>query len=190
MTFQQDHSVDNPPTGSHKTGEPAFLVVGKLRRPHGVSGELLMEPYTDFPERLQAGVSVYVGETHQPLTIHSCRASGSMLLIRFSEYQTPEETGFLRHALVYVRTDDRPPLPEGEYYHHQILGLRVMSEDGRFLGVVSEILSNPANDVYIVKAETGRDILLPAINSVIRVVDLSRSEMLVHLLPGLLPEEN
>lgn len=189
MTDVKSLPLPDMPAGSQGSGEPVFLVVGKFRRSHGVVGEMLMEPITDFPERLQAGVTVYVGQKHQSHQIQSCRQSGSFLLIRLVGYDTPEEAGELRNQLVYVRADDRPPLPEGEYYHHQIIGLRVITEEGRFLGVIREILNNPANDVYIVQPETGREILLPALKSVILSVDLAKGEMLIHLLPGIIEGE-
>ncbi len=123
-----------PEPGSPPDGEPAFLVVGKLRHPHGVHGEILMEVITDFPERLQSGMTVFVGEDHQPQRIRSLRGHGRGLLLTFDGFTTPETVGALRNAMVYVPTADRPPLPEGEYYHHQLLGLRVVSDDGQRAG--------------------------------------------------------
>jgi 16S rRNA processing protein RimM len=177
-----------PPVGSLLEGEPVFLVVGKLRRPHGVQGEMVMEIFTDFPERLRSGVWVYVGEEHKRLRIRKRRPNNDTLLVAFDEITTPEGAGELRNQFVYVRADDRPPLPDGEYYHHELLGLDVVSEDGQQLGKLVEILSSTANDVYIVRPETGREVLLPALKSVILDVNLKESQMRVHLLPGLLPE--
>src|SRR5512139_3946361 len=138
------------PAGSPIPGEPYFMVVRKIRRPHGVKGELIMEIHTDFPERLKTGVTVFVGEAHRPLSIRSLRPNGSTMLIAFDPYQNPETAGELRNQLVFVRTDDRPPLEEGEYYHHQLLGLKVINDEGRPVGTLVEILSTGANDVYVV----------------------------------------
>jgi 16S rRNA processing protein RimM len=88
---------------------------------------------------------------------------------------------------VYVRADDRPPLAEGEYYHHQLLGLRVVSDEGQFLGRITKILDTTANEVYVVRPDSGPEILLPAIEEVILVIDVDKGEMQVHVLPGLLP---
>jgi 16S rRNA processing protein RimM len=165
-----------------------FLVVGKLRRAHGVRGEMVMDIYTDFPERLRTGLVVFVGEERQPQRIRSRRPAAETLLIAFDGFNSPESVASLRNQFVYVRTEDRPPLPEGEYYHHEILGLQVISEDGRNLGKLVEILSSPANDVYVVQPAAGPEILLPALKSVILEVDLPNGQMRVHLLPGLIPE--
>ena len=106
----------------------------------------------------------------------------------FEGYDTPEQAGKLRNQLAYVPTADRPPLPDGEYYHHQLIGLKVISEQGEVLGKVTEILATGANDVYVVRAEIGAEILIPAVDEFVRAVDLERGELRVHLAPGLLPE--
>ena len=176
------------PAGSPPPGEPAFLVVGKLQRPHGLRGEIIMEVITDFPERLRTGVTVYVGEAHQPQRIRGRRIHGKGLLVAFDSVSDPEAAGQFRNQLVYVRSDDRPSLPEGEYYHHQLLGLSVESDEGQVLGRLEQILGTGANDVYIVRPEEGPEILLPATDEVILEVNLEQGKVKVHLLPGLLPE--
>jgi 16S rRNA processing protein RimM len=185
------------PAGSLSAGEPALLVVGKIRRSHGVAGEALAEIYTDFPERLGPDTVVFVGKTHQPLKIQRCRAHKDGLLLTFEGITTPEQVGHLRNQMLSIPAVDRPPLPEGEYYHHgravtyhhQILGLSVVDENGQALGKLTEILETGANDVYVVKRSDGTELLLPAISEVVLDVDLPRKTMHVHLLPGLVEEE-
>ncbi len=178
----------NDPSGSPPTGEPVFLAVGRLRRPHGVRGEIQMDVLTDFPERLTPGVTLYAGPDNRPLRLRSRRWHGHSLLVAFDGCTTPEEAGLLRNLLVSVHADDRPPLPAGEYYHHQILGLRAVTEEGRFLGAVKEILETGANEVYVLRPENGPEILLPGIDDVILSIDLEKGEILVKLLPGLLED--
>jgi 16S rRNA processing protein RimM len=103
--------------------------------------------------------------------------------------QTREEVAELRNQLVYVRTADRPPLDAGEYYHHELLGLQMIDEEERILGIVERILETGANDVYIVKDENGAELLIPAIESVILKIDLENNQIFIRLLPGLLPDE-
>lgn len=184
---KQPEQIEQP-AGSLDIGEPVFLVVGKLRKPHGLRGELQMEVITDFPERLTRGVQVYVGEEHRPQHIRSIRGHDRLLLVAFSDFHDPESAGGLRNQLVYVRADDRPALPEGEYYQHQLLGLKVISDEGEELGHLVQILETGANDVYIVRPLAGPELLLPAIDEVILQVDLEQSRMMVHLLPGLRPD--
>jgi 16S rRNA processing protein RimM len=185
MTYTRSYAIPSQDTGSPNSGEPEFLAVGKLRRPHGVHGEILMEVLTDFPERLKPAVKLYIGDEHRPLSLAKCRTSGNGMLVSFDGYDTPEKAGELRNLLVYVLAADRPPLPEGEYYQHQLIGLRVVTEDEEILGTLTEILETGANNVYVVRPPTGPEVLLPAIESVVREVNLERKEMRVHLLPGL-----
>ena len=173
--------------GSTEIGEPEFLAIGKLRKPHGVRGELLMEVLTDFPERIKPGLTVYVGEAYDPIRVRGRRNHAKGILIAFDDYHNPEDTGVFRNQLVYVRTDEIPPLPDGEYYQYQLLGLRVVSDQGQELGILTDILETGANDVYIVRPQAGDEILIPAIESVIRAIDLENEEMVVHLLDGLIP---
>jgi 16S rRNA processing protein RimM len=168
--------------------EPAFLAVGKVRRPHGVTGAALVEVYTDFPERLQTKAVLYAGETHIPLTIRRQRIHNDGILLAFDGFTTPEQVGRFRNQILYIEVADAMELPEGEYYHHELLGLSVLDETGASLGRVTEIMQTGANDVYVVTDEAGKEILLPAIAEVILDVDLDTKIIKVHLLPGLLEE--
>jgi 16S rRNA processing protein RimM len=163
-------------TGSPTPGEPAFLAVGKVRRPHGVAGDVLVEVFTDFPERLQTKAVFYAGETHIPL------------IIRRHGYITPEQVGRFRNQILYIVLADAVELPEGEFYYHELLGLSVLNETGESLGKVTEIMQTGANDVYVVTNDAGNEILLPAIAEVILDVNLDSKIIKVHLLPGLVEE--
>ncbi len=174
-------------TGSPPEGEPEYLVVGFLRRPHGVKGEILMDVHTDFPERLKTGKTVFVGDSYRPMVMASLRPMGAAgMLVRFRGTKTPEEAGQYRNTWVYVPTADRPALPEGEYYHHQLIGLNVITDEGRALGVLVDVLETGANDVYVVRDAEGNETLLPAIPAVILEVALADRQMRVHLLDGLI----
>lgn len=173
-------------TGSPDSGEPEFLVVGKLTHTHGVRGELLMLVWTDFPERLVPGVTLYVGPQREPLELVSCRGHSKGLLVSFAGHQSREFAARLTNQLVHVKASDRPPLPPGEFYHHQLLGLTVLDETGEELGNLEQILTTGANDVYLVRSSSGKEILLPAIESVILDIDLVKRQISVHILPGLL----
>jgi 16S rRNA processing protein RimM len=174
--------------GSPVLDEPAFLVIGKLRRPHGVKGEILMDVLTDFPERIRPGVTVYVGEAHRSLVVRSCRPHAEGMLISFEGYSLPESAGELRNALVQVPSQDRPRLPEGDFYHHQILGLSVVDQNGDRLGVVTGILETGANDVFVITMDDNREILVPYTDTIVQSITPEEGKMIVQLLPGLLPE--
>ncbi|HKG53543.1 MAG TPA: ribosome maturation factor RimM [Anaerolineales bacterium] len=167
-------------------GEPVYLVVGFLRRAHGVQGEMIMDLHTDFPERFRSGRNLFVGEEHTVMTVESVRSHAKGLLIKFKGIETPEGTARFRNQWVYIKTTDAPALPEGQIYQHKLFGFQVIDENENLLGELVEIIETGANDVYVVKNESGKEILLPAIPSVILDLDPVRRFMRVHLLEGLI----
>ena len=177
--------ADTKKTSGSPSGEPVYLTVGFLRRPHGVQGEIIMDLHTDFPERMKRGRKLFVGEDRQPMTLTSVRPHAAGLLVKFKDIETPEAAGVFRNHWVYIHSKDAPPLPEGQLYKHELFGFHVVDEDGNLLGELVEILETGANDVYVVQDEAGKEILLPAIPSVILDLDLDRRFMKVHLLEGL-----
>mgnify|MGYP001431455805 CR=1 FL=1 len=174
MGLPASSNPENNQTGSPSGGEPVFLVIGKLRRSHGLTGDVLMDVYTDFPERLATGKTLLIGESHRPLVIRSLRPKNKELIIGFEGYTNPESTADLRNQLVYVSSAEIPTLPVGEYYHHQVIGLRVVNQDGSEIGILDDILESRANDVYMVKAADGTEILIPAVDEFILEINLEQ----------------
>ncbi|HSV85988.1 MAG TPA: ribosome maturation factor RimM [Levilinea sp.] len=169
------------PTGSPETGEPEFLAIGTLLRAHGIEGDIVMSVLTDFPERLRPGKTVFTGEEHRPLQILRTRPHGKNLIVSFKGIDNREMTALYRGQMVYVRTENVPRLPAGEYYYHQLIGLAVIDEQGTVLGTIDRILETRANDVYIIKTPDGSELLLPAVeDEVVLGVDLERREMRVR----------
>jgi 16S rRNA processing protein RimM len=166
-------------------GEPVYLVVGFLRRAHGVHGEMIMDLHTDFPERLQSGRKLFVGEERKLMTLDGARPHAKGILVKLKGIETPEDAVPLRNQWVYVKATDVPALPEGKLYQHDLFGFQVVDENGNLLGELVEIIETGANDVYVVRNDSGKEILLPAIPSVILELDPDRRAMRVHLLEGL-----
>jgi 16S rRNA processing protein RimM len=189
MTRKRSASAPLNAAGSPLPGEPAFLAVGKLRHPHGVHGEILMEVYTDFPERIKPNTVLYLEEPGDQVILVKCRPHHKGLLLTLQGYTTPEEVGVLRNRILFVRRDDRPPLDEGEYYHHELLDKRVVSDDGRNLGVVTEIIETGASDVLVIRPQAGPEVLIPVNDTFIQDIDLDAGEIIVHLIPGMIQEE-
>jgi 16S rRNA processing protein RimM len=150
---------------------------------------MLMEVYTDFPERLVPGVILYLGSPGETLHLVKQRSHNAGLLLSFEGYSTPEAVGRFRNQLLYVRADDRPALAEGEYYHHQLINLQVTNEAGEPIGAVREIIETGASDVLVVRPEFGPDVLIPVVDTFVRKIDLSTGTIIVHLIPGMLVEE-
>ncbi len=189
MSRKLSTSTSANAAGSPRTGEPALLAVGKLRHPHGVHGEILMEIYTDFPERLQPDTVLYLDDGQGELILTRTRAHHDGLLLTLQGYSTPEAVGELRNRVLYVRADDRPPLQDGEYYQHQLLGLSVLTEAGETVGQVTEILETGASDVLVVRPEAGPEVLIPVGDDFVRAIDLNQQQITVCLIPGMRGEE-
>jgi 16S rRNA processing protein RimM len=178
----------NIDSGSPSTGGPEYLVVGFLRRPHGLHGEIVMEVHTDFPERLKPATPVYIGDSYQKMVIAGTRFHNEGLLIKFEEVESPELAGRYRNQPVFVKTADRPALPEGQYYHHELIGFSVVDEKEESIGTLMDILQTGANDVYVVRRADGREVLLPVISSVILAIESGSHQIRVRPIPGLLDE--
>jgi 16S rRNA processing protein RimM len=144
-----------------------------------------MDLHTDFPERLQRGKKLFVGEDRRPMTLLGTRPHAKGMLVQLKGVETPEEAGQFRNQWVYVKASEVPSLPEGKIYQHELLGFQVVDENENVLGELAEILETGANDVYVVKDLNGRELLLPAIPSVILELDPGRRLIRVHLLEGL-----
>ena len=172
-------------TGS-PSGEPLYLSVGFLRRPHGLQGEIIMDLHTDFPERMKSGRKLFVGDEHKPMTLTSVRPHQSGLLVKFKGVETQEDAGKFRNQWVYIKAKDAPPLPAGQMYQYELIGFEVVDEQDTLLGELVEIIETSANDVYIVRNDSGKEILLPAIPSVILDLGADSRTMRVHLLEGLI----
>lgn len=170
-----------------------YLVVGQITSAHGLRGEMSIELHTDFPERFQAGTTLYMGEQLEPIEIAHARPHKSHILLRFHDVTTREDAERMRGTWLYVPEDDAVPLDDGAYWIHDIVGLRVITDTGQELGKVTNVMSTGANDVYIIQPAPGinrdRELLLPAVADVIQKIDIETGTLIVTLLPGLLEEE-
>lgn len=182
MNFEQDADM----TEGSSSGDPVFILMGKLRKPHGVRGEMVMSVLTDIPELLAPGAKVYLGEEFQPRSIRSVRPHREDLLIAFEGITDRDEVGFYRNTMLYMEEGDFPELPGDEFYLHDLVGMDVVTDTGQLLGELQEILITGANDVYLVQDKEGVEFLIPAIDDVVLDIDFEQNTILIHPLDGLL----
>ncbi len=171
--------------GEGESAEPRFLVVGRVRAPHGVRGELRIRILTDFPERFQEQAELWMGTPPQLVVVQRARVRGNEAWVKLVGFDDRNAVEGFRGSDVLIPLEQAMPLPEDTYYIHEIVGLEVWTDEGERLGVVSDVLSLPANDVYVVDADE-TEIWLPAIEDVILEIDPEEGRMVVRLLPGLL----
>ncbi len=169
-----------------------YLAVGYVVGVHGLAGEVKVELYTDFPDRFSPGTQLLVGEALEKRKVTSVRPHKQYLLLRLSGINQREVAETLRGRWLYVAEEDAVALDEDTYFVHEIVGMDVVTSTGRALGTITEVIFTGANEVYVVEpalgVNRGKELLLPAIQDVIREVNLEENRMTVELLPGLLEE--
>lgn len=177
----------NQPLSELQTNSPnapdSLVVVGIILGPHGVQGELRVRVLSEVPHRFNQGETLYVAS--QPLQIlSSSRGRSDNLIIKLQGIDTPSAARELAGQELSCMADSAPDLPENEYFHYQLMGLQVITEEGEHLGRITEIIVTGSNDVYVVSGDKG-DILLPALSQVVRQVNLEAGTMVVLLMDGL-----
>ena len=165
-----------------------LIVIAEIVRPRGIHGEVKALLCTDFPERFRRLDRVFVRHKERPgiraLTVQAVRFHGDALLMSFEEIQTVEEAQQLRGKEILIPRDEAVPLPEGEYYVFDLIGLEVVDLEGRRIGILEDILLLSAHDVYVVR-DQGHEILVPAVREIVREIDVERGRMTVDPPRGL-----
>jgi 16S rRNA processing protein RimM len=168
-------------SGSPKTGEPLLIAIGRIRRPHGVKGEVIFEPYPEYAVSLKKGNVILIGKKSEAYTIRSIRSMDQNLLLSFDGLDDCDVVAHLRGQLVYVNRSELRARENGGNYPHQVLGMTVVDEAGKTIGTLHEVLLTGANDVYVVLNSEEEEILVPAIDSVILRVDAEKKMITVRL---------
>ena len=160
-----------------------FITIGKILAPWGIKGKLKVEVATDFPQRFAPSSNVYVNR--QLMTIDSTQWRKGKAIIKLNLIDSIEDAEKLLGQLVEIHHGQLHPLPEGQYYHFQLIGLEVWTTQGELLGNITEILTTLGNDNYVVSGARG-EILIPAIEDVIKSIDLDKGCLLIEPIEGLL----
>ena len=155
-----------------------LFAVAKILTPHGVRGEVKLLPLTDFPHRF-AQTEVLLLADRTKLYLESVREQKNVILVKFRGLDTPEDWIPFRNKELFVTEDALMPLPAGQYYIHQIVGLEVIDEQERVLGRITDVLQTGSNDVYVVKSTDGKELLLAAIESVVKEINIAAGRMRV-----------
>lgn len=176
------------------TGEtPAMdelVLVGEITAPFGIRGEVKMRPLMDAPELLSKLPGVRLRYPNDPKRADESRKIAKVrpgqpgVLVRFADVADRNTSETLRGAYVLIRKSELPPLQEDAYYESDLIGLNVVTESGRDMGVVERVLFLPANDVYETPIA-----MIPAIGDVIVTIDVAGGKMIVRDIPGLRRDE-
>lgn len=165
--------------------------IGEITAPQGVRGEVRVQPFTDHPERFASLRQVWLGEPRNVrVTVEQARPHKGFWLVKLSGVDDRNQAETLRGVRLEVEPEDRAPLKPDEFYVDDLIGLPVITVEGRQLGRLEEVLQTGANDVWVVRGDPARgevrEVLLPALRDVVRQVDLAAGRLVVAPLPGLL----
>jgi 16S rRNA processing protein RimM len=160
-----------------------FITIGQVIAPWGIKGKLKVTIATDFPQRFAPRSQVYIDR--KPMTIASAEWHKGQVIIKLDTIDGIEEAEKLRGQAVEIHHSQLKSLPEGQYYHFQLIGLEVWTTQGELLGRVSQILTAESNDNYVVSGNKG-EILIPAIEDVVKSIDLESGRIIIEAIEGLL----
>ncbi len=160
---------------------PDRVRIGYVRRAVGLRGEVEVEPLTDDTGRFHPGLLLRAGAGVRQ--VEAVRNGAGTLVLKFTGVDNRDLADDLRGKYLEIETAEVQPLPEGSYYHWQLLGLEVFDVAGARVGEITDILDNPANDIYVISADD-RQVLVPAVSEVVRSIDLAAGRIVVDL-----PEE-
>lgn len=164
------------------------LEVGQIVNTFGIKGEVKVTPFTDDINRFDDLKKVYVKTRKEEklYTVENVRYHKNMVLLKLEGIENPEQAELLKNAFLEIDREDAVPLKEGQFFIADLIGLEVYTDEGKLLGKVDDIYNTGANDIYVVKDELGKQVLLPGIKDVIKQVDLESEKIIVHLIPGLI----
>ena len=160
-----------------------LIVVGRVVAPWGVKGEVKVEVMTDFPDRFSPGEEVHIDGC--PVRIENSRWHKGRVTIKLVTVDSVEAAEKLRGRWLEIPSSKLRPLPQDQYYQFQLIGLEVWTTEGQHLGRIADILPTGSNDVYLVQGELG-ELLIPAIEDVVKSVELEKGRIVVELIAGLL----
>lgn len=164
------------------------LEIGQIVNTFGIKGFVKVNPFVDDITRYDDLKKVYVkrNKTLKEIEIEEVKYHKNMVLVKFKGIDRVEDAELLRNSYIEVDRENAIELKEGEYFIADLLGLKVLSESGEELGKLEDIFNTGSNDIYVVKTEDGKQLLLPAISEVIKEINLEESKIVVHLLEGLI----
>lgn len=174
-----------------------YYRIGRIVNTFGIRGQLKVIADTDFAEeRFAPGNTLYVvseqKELKHTVTVEKAQPHKGTYLLSFKGMDNINQVEGFKGLWLAIDKASQHELEEHEYYHHQIIGLKVVTTDGKVLGTIKEILQLGSNDVWVVKRATPKlkDALIPYIADVVKTVDLATATVTIELMEGLIDDED
>ena len=164
-----------------------YFEIGQIVNHFGIKGMVKVNPFTDDISQFENMETILVDKKGSLLEmqIEEIKYSKNQVLLKLKGIETVEEAEKYRNCYLKLPREKAKKLPENTYFIADLIGLEVYSDEGNLLGKVNDIYNTGASDIYVIKDELGKQILLPAIKEVIKQVDLEQEKIVVHLLKGM-----
>ena len=164
-----------------------YFEIGQIVNHFGIKGMVKVNPFTDDISQFKEMETILVDKkgSIQEMQIEEVKYSKNQVLLKLKGIETVEEAEKYRNCYLKLPREKARKLPKNTYFIADLIGLEVYTEEGNLLGKVDDIYNTGASDIYVIKDELGKQILLPAIKEVIKQVDLEQEKIVVHLLDGL-----
>ena len=164
-----------------------YLEIGQIVNTFGIKGQVKIVPFTDDITRFDELKEISVEKKNELklFQIEQVNYKKNMVILKLKGIETVEEAEKLRNCYLKIDRKDAKKLPKDTYFIVDLLGLDVYTDEGKLLGKVDDIYNAGSSDIYVVKDELGKQILLPAIKDVLKEVDLENKKIIVHLIKGL-----
>ena len=165
-----------------------YLEVGQIVNTFGIKGQVKVVPFTDDIKRFDELKQIYIQKNNslEPFEIEEVKYHKNMVLLKLKGIDTIEQAEKLRNYYIKIDRKDAKKLPEGTYFIVDLIGLEVYTDENKLLGILDDIYNTGSSDIYVVKDELGKQILLPAIKDVVKTIDLENRKIIVHIIKGLI----
>lgn len=165
-----------------------LLQVGVISNTHGVRGEVKVFPTTDDANRFKRLKEVILDTGKEQKLIHpeSVKFFKQFVIIKFKEFSSLNEVEIFKGKSLLVTREHAVRLKKDEYFIADLIGLNVISDEGKELGELTDVIQTGANDVYVVNTDSYGEVLFPAIKECVLDIDLEKEIVTVHIMPGLI----
>lgn len=165
-----------------------YFEIGQIVNTSGLNGVVKVKPFTDDITKFSNFKMIYISIKNdlKEFEIEHVRFSKNMVFLKLKGIDTIEQTENYRNLYLKIKRNKEEKLEKDFYYVVDIIGCKAITDEGKELGSIVDVFSTGSNDIYVVKDELGKQILLPAIKDVIKNVDIKNKVITVHLLEGLL----
>ena len=165
-----------------------YFEIGQIVNTFGIKGFVKVKPFTDDLERFEELESIYIVKNKElkEFNIEQIKYHKNLVLIKFKGIDDINMAEKYKNCYIKIKRENARKLPQNTYFIADLIGIKVYDENGNFLGRVDDIYNNKIHDIYVIKDDLGKQILLPSIKEVIKQVDIDNDKIIVHLLEGLI----